>query len=404
MRESFVPRTLILGLVALIPVACGGSGATATASAGATSGIGIPPAFEGVGSADAISPTEVVVSWPKAIGGSNSASNQMRYRIYRGIGPSGPTTVLQPTALVHSTGPGELNWVDNDNGAGLPPYTTIYYRVEAIDSDGDVARNALVTTARTPSLYQPGSADYFTDVEPLWSTPEPNNPTVTCVSCHDGVNPAGGRLDLSTPEGVLAGIGTPSAPDSFIIAYDGDGTWNEFTFRFVQHPVEHGAYFAAPAAIMAFQTPLSSWVLEGALTVPDSTPPVFRFDDIANAGKYHARFIDYQTAEVTWFHADDPESLPATGSTLGQLEYHVYAGSSSETIDWDNPVVDVFSTEKTPSNDTMTATFPWTGNQVTIVVRAFDASGRAVDPNDPLQAPLRRRNMSVNEREIHIQR
>ncbi len=396
------PRTLALIALALLPVSCGSGGGSGSASAGATgSGNGVLPTFPGIGTADAISPTEVLVSWPDAIGGSQNASQNMKYRVFRAFDAA---SVQLAAALVHETGAGITTYVDS----GLPPFTTVFYRVEALDTQGNVASNTVVSAARTPSVFLPGTIDYDTQVLPLWSAADPAGQT--CIGCHDGVSGNGGRLNLSTALDLLIGVGTQQDPDSFVIAYDGAGTWNEFVARFVQRPFEHSGFFTDPAPVLAIEAPLAAWVDEGALSAPDAVPPVFEFDNIVNAGKYHARFVDFTTAEVTWFHASDPESLPFTGNTTGQLEYHIYAGVDSASIDWENPVAVVMSPERTPLNDTITTTFPWTENRLAIVVRALDSSGRSVvlpDPGDPdylTQLALRWRNMSVNEREIRLAR
>ncbi len=403
MSEKTVPRTLaLIALIAVLPLSCGGSGGSSSTTSGATGGGGgILPTFPGIGAADAISPTEVLVAWPDAVGGSASSSRTMIYRVYRAFDQA---SALLPTSLIHETLAGVTSHVDS----GLPPFSTVYYRVEAVDSQGNVATNELVTSARTPSTYAPGTVDYTNDVLPLWSA---SNPTgQTCIGCHDGVSGNGGRLDLSTADGLLAGIGTTQNPNSFVVAYDGEATWNEFVARFVQKPLEHGAYFTSPGEVLLIEEPLAAWVDEGALSVPDATPPIFEFDNIENAGKYYGRFIDYQTAEVTFFHASDPESLPFTGNTAGQLEYHVYAGEDTASIDWETPLATVMSPEKSVGNDTITTTFPWTGDRAIVIIRALDASGRSVelpDPGDPGYRDalmLRWRNMSLNEREIGLSR
>lgn len=393
-------RLLALALAAFLPLGCGGTSASRTTT-GPASGGGVLPTFSGVGSASALSPTEILVSWPDAIGGASNSSATMKYRVYRALDA---LSVQLSSALVHETKAGVTTFVDT----GLPPFSTLYYRVEALDARGNLATSVRVTAARTPSVFAPGTIDYNTEVRPLWDTADPGGQT--CIGCHDGVNPLGGRFDLSSPEGVLAGVGTLQNPDSFVVPYDGDATWNEFVYRFVGRPVEHGGYFTTPGAIVAMRDPLSGWVYEGALTAPDATPPIFQFDAIENAGKYHGRFVDHQTAEVTFFHAADPESLPLSGLTKGQLEYHVYAGEDSASIDWENPVATVFSPERTPQDDTITVVFPWTASHLCMVVRAMDASGRSVvlpplnDPGYRAALALRWRNMAVNEREILLAR
>ena len=390
-------------LVAILP-ACGSSGSSSTSTAGAGSGVGGGGGasgliFPGVGSADAISPTGVVVSWPAATNQSGGGSAFVRYEVYRAFSANAVFNG-QP---IKTTGSGVTSFADNN----VPPFTTVFYGVFAIDSAGNISKNGLVTSARTPSEYAAGSSTYASDIEPLWSSTTPS-----CLSCHDG-GAAGGRLDLSSFDGVMAGVGTLANPDTFVVAYDGEGTWNEFLFRLTQNPAPHVTYFSNPGDILAFQMPMMAWADEGALEFPDETPPVFEFSKIQNAGKYGGEFLPAQFPKVRlfWFHADDPESLPPSGSTLGQLEYHVYAGRDSASIDWQNPVAVVMSPEKlAPPNDLIEVQFDWPDNAIVAVIRALDASGRSVvvpppgDPNYLEQLKLRYRNMSVNEREITLTR
>jgi len=404
MSTSPLRAALLLGLAALLVPACGTSGGGTAGTGGAT---GQGPVFPGVGNADAISPTEILVFWSDAFSSTGGNSASMVYKVFRA---TDPVAVLLETQPIHTTAPGVTAYLDT----GLQPFTTYYYRVVAMDSAGRESLVERVVSARTPSLYDgPGvsNINYAVDVAPFWGnmvSPQGNS----CLSCHDG-SPAGGRLDLSTYEGVLAGVGTLAEPDSFVIPFDPDGTWGEFILRFDSNPVEHLEFVPVIGQLATLEPVLRAWVQEGALQFPDRTPPAFEFDDIQNAGKYYAEWKDFQTVRVTWFHASDLESLPPSGSTLNQIEYHVYAGEDSASIDWEHPVAVVMSPEKLPGNDTISAEFTWLGSRVTIVVRALDAAGRSVaippgaDPADPAFRDLfklRWRNMSVNEREIGLRR
>lgn len=402
-----------LGLLALLPVACGSSGSGAGAAAGAASaGVGIGTSdilFPGVTSADAINPSEVTVTWPNAvIAQTTGGSATMRYRIYRALDAE---TVLLDSSLVATTEPGVTSFVD----VGLPDNTTLYYRVVALDTDERFSLSTSVANARTPAEYGPGTIDYTTAILPLWSTEMPGNPGTTCLTCH--TTPGAGRLDLSTLEGALAGLGTLANPDSFIIPYLGEESWAEFLARMTAFPnfFQHVNYLTAPEGLAAMEEPLQAWISEGALATPDGLPPIFEFGNEALAGTYFGRFLDFDTVEVTFPHASDPESLPANGSVAGQLEYAVYAGTTSETINWDKPVALIIVDQIQAMNDTVSGTFDWTeSDSLVAIIRPLDASGRSVafdletyDPEtasaEELEAFRQRfRNQSVNEREMVI--
>ncbi len=405
-----LPAPLLLAGAALLAAACNnGSPGGAAAAAGAQAGSGLPPLFAGIGTADAISPTEVVVSWSPAVNGNGSGgAENMRYLIYHNTSLEG---LQRNQFLVHETAPGATSFVHTD----LKPFETHYYKVVAVDPSGQKSLSDAIASARTPSTYG-SSGLVYSEIEFLWQT-ESSVPGQNCLSCHDygcdqnDLDTIPGNLDLSCFEGVMAGVGTTDMPDTFVIPSDGEATWNEFVTRFTAHLVEHADYIAVAENVLAMEPFLTDWADGGALLEPDLSPPVFEFDNIENAGKYYGEWVDFDTASVTFFHASDPESLPPDGNTEGQLEYLVFAGPDSVSIDWLNPVASIFSTNKQiPGNETMTVEFPWTGDRVSIVVRALDSSGRGVDlppPDDPnyLQAlEARWRNMSVNEREIQLVR
>ncbi len=399
MFQTTSKTVLALGLAALLP-ACLGVSADTT-SAGANSGNNVGPGFDGVDSASAISNTKALISWPDAVGATQSSSASMKYRVYRSLELDLAGELLGGGVFIGETPPGVTSLVDTD----LNAFQTAYYRVEAVDTEGRVTSNNKVTSARTPSEFAAGVASYTNDVAPLWLTEDVLANGTNCLTCHS----TGDDLDLSTYQGLMIGTGTQQDPDSFIVPYDGDATWAEFIFRFVNQPLVHGNYYGVAGSIQAMRQPLSDWVAEGAIEIDDETPPVFEFSLIQNAGKYFGDWVDHDTIEVTFFHASDPESTPLSGDTTGQLEYHVYAGKTSGTIDWLNPIATT-SSNNAQVNSTMSVQFDWTEDRAVIVVRALDASGRAVivpDPSDPgyLEAlALRWRNMSLNEEEIKLKR
>ncbi|HEX9794154.1 MAG TPA: hypothetical protein VGC54_09255 [Planctomycetota bacterium] len=324
----------------------------------------------------------------------------MIYQIYRGADAA---TALLESSLVGRTPPGVTAFVDT----GLPSFTTLYYRVAAIDPAGGRTNSALIATARTPSKYMGGSQAYQADIAAFWSTPDTLGNT--CLTCH--IPNGTGPLDLSTYESLMIGVGTPAAPDTFIKPYRPDDTWNLFLSRFLAWPLAHQDYVNNTNLLAAIEGPLRAWVAEAALPGLDSLPPVFRFDAIENAGGYRGRYLDHQTVEITWFHALDPESLPPSGDTTNQLEYYLFAGPSSAEIDWLNPVAGpILSPMNTGPGATISTTFTTTQNRLHVVVRAVDASGRSQtvrpigDPNHLADLALRMRNMSANEREIIVTR
>ena len=388
-----------LALLVALPGCLGDSSASSSASGSAGSTGGFGAQFDGVKSASAISPNSAIVIWNQATAATSAGGAAVRYNVYRSFALDAAGALENGGQLIQVTDPAITSFVDTD----LTPFTTVYYRVTAFDPEGMTIDSSRVTSARTPSTFMAGVSSYSTDILPLWSTADTTGKT--CMTCHD----SGATLDLSTYEGVMAGVGTLANPDTFVVPYDGDATWNEFVFRFASNFLDHGGYIGNSQVIAAMRQPLSDWVYEGALEDPDTDPPIFAFDNVANAGLFNARFVDYQTAEVTFFHAIDPESTPASGDTTGQLEYHVYAGETSAAIDWLSPVAVVMSNDSR-LNPTMTASFPWTGHSLVATVRALDSSGRSVvlpDVNDPTymdQLALRWRNMSLNETEVSISR
>ncbi len=402
-----------LSLLALLPVACGSSGTSTAGNAGAGAigaGAGTTDIlFSGITAADAINPHEVTVAWPDAvIQPSLGGASTMRYRIYRALDAG---TVQQESSLIATTAPGVTSFVDT----GLPDNTTLFYRVVAVDTDERFSLTDSIASARTPSEYGPGSIDYATDILPLWSTPMPGDAATTCLTCHTA--PGAGHLDLSTLDGILIGVGTVNNPDSFVIPYQGSASWAEFLGRMSMVPTlfSHLPYFTEPTGLAAMETPLRSWISEGALATPDSQPPVFEFADEQLAGLYFGEFTAFDTVKVTFPHANDPESLPFNGSVAGQLEYAVYAGVDSASINWDKPVALATVDANAANRSTVNTSFTWTASDsLVVVVRPLDASGRSIPFDlatyDPATATpeelenyrLRMRNQSSNEREMVI--
>lgn len=411
----FTLSTFLFAGLVLLPAACGPGGSKTTfVLGGAAADAGQPSLdvrFLGISTADAINPNEITLAWDGAtLVSTGSGAAQMRYHIYRGLTPE---LAQLESSHIATTAPGVVSYVDS----GLPDDTTLFYRVVAMDVDERTSITTEVANAHTPPTYGPGSIDYTSDILPLWDLPMPGDEATTCLTCH--TTPGAGRQDLSTLEGVLAGVGTLVAPDSFVIPYQGEASWSEFISRMAMWPnfFDHAPYFAEGDGLASMQAPLMAWISEGALAEPDSTPPIFEFGDAGIAGRYFGEFIAHDQVQVTFPHASDPESLPFSGSLAGQIEYAIFAGPDSNRIDWSKPIVIGTVSLADQDEPTGSVTFEWTeSDSVTVVVRPMDASGRSIDFDfdafDPATASagelltyrLRMRNMAANEREIVISR
>jgi hypothetical protein len=366
--------TLVLTLAAVV-AACS-ENSNDSASGG---GSGTPPdagqptpdiQFPGISLADALGPTEVFLSWPDAVLLPNLVGAQaMRYRIFRGATQQ---EAADATDAVYETGPGVTAWVDT----GLDPFTTYYYRVVAVDTNERTSLSARVTNARTVSVFGGGDFDYDTQLLPLFSSPSPTNPATSCLTCH--TTPGPGSLDLSSREGAYIGVGTSQAPDSFVIAFDGDATWMTAHLPWFSDPVGSG--------LAAMEAPLREWSEGGGSLAPDITPPVFALGGVNQAGNYFGEFIDFDTIRITFPHADDPETLPPNGNRAGQIEYAIYGGVRTNDIDWDTPLALAFVSQAAQADPVVTAEFDWAlGGIATIVVRPIDSAGRGVTLDYPPQ-------------------
>ena len=448
---SFNLKNCVFGLVAVLPltVSCGPSLAdsnnTGGTGGGATGGnfsrqtdysVNLNINFAGITDASAISSNEVLISWGDAMFLDEPASAAgMRYVVFRGLTHQAP---LRDVGQIAITDQGALTFTDDFSDlleTDARDNTTWYYSIVAIDPDERISNNVQVAIARTPSAYAPGTMSFYDDVLPLFTDiKNPTDANQDCLSCHSTGNASGG-MDLSTLEGILAGVGTPSNPDSFIIPFLGDDSFNEFRARFTAGNISdqgsavfnHLPYIiqsdgGTPEAgdgVEDLATPIRNWAFEGALPTPDATPPVFEFANVNNAGLYYGKFIDFDTVRLYVPHASDPESIPVNGSLAGQIDYVVYAGATSNTIDWDHPIVIKTLTINEAGGFHVSIDFDWVdeageliSNDLVAVVRPMDAAGRSVDidvlnydDNDVDQLKLfreRMRNMSPQEREMLI--
>jgi len=272
----------------------------------------------------------------------------------------------------------------------VPPNATHFFKVVASDSRGNSLESVNVVSAHTPALYTSGEIDYAAHVAELaWNIQESGGGTNTCLTCHDGSNFPTNRLDLSSYDGLMNGVGDVNNPDSFIVAGDGDATWGLFTFRFMD-PLNEMHHLPFTGSAFLLEAVLKPWADEGALELPDSSAP--RFDKSpGNSTAYTATpNWEAETVDIQFYHALDPESVRYGSSpTLDdQLEYRIYGGVDKNSIDWLVPLAtlvfpggadgiegnadDIFF----PFTDfSYTTVISWTESAGTFIVRAVDFVG-----------------------------
>jgi hypothetical protein len=384
-----------IGLLALLALpACGTTDQNAGESGGGTNGDSGGSGdstlfFLGPTDATPLSPELVAVAWLTATNSLEDSPETMSYILYRGdtenfeIGQASAndTHTLQggPTG-----NPSLVVSVDFN--------ATHFFKVVAQDSRGNSSESIRVVSAHTPDEYTSGELVYATDVAAMaWSVVE-NGGTNTCLTCHDGIDPPTNRLDLSTYTGLMNGIGDATAPDTFVVAGDGEATWGNFTARLsdIGLLTDHAPFLDSAPLLKLLLQP---WADEGALEEPDTAPPFFDYV-VGTEGLYTATpNWAAETVDIQFFHASDPESvLYGTSPTLNdQLEYRIYGGVDRNSIDWLTPLATlIFPTngEFLLTDDSFEITLSWTENTGVFVVRAVDFIG----------------NETVHDRELTIQR
>ncbi len=405
-RESMMARffqiTLSAVLVGLISVGCGGDDGGAGFASGAFGSSSGPPdssgmIFDGVGAADALSDTEIAISWPSATNVEGTPAALMIYHVFRYLPLPGesfdsvppPSEVTPGWNLISGNGtpPGVTSFIDTGLFGGI----SSFFWVRAEDPQGRKSLSLVVAGGHTPEI---GAAD-----TQVYSGGNPGDPHFefstmmddagrTCLTCHT-VTPGLGSLDLNTWEGVMIGTGTASNPDSFVIPYQADMTWSNFLSGLTSNPAHHLLFLSQAADILAWETnTIGPWVEDGALNVVDLDPPVFEFDNIDNAGQYFAEFTAFDEVTVTWFQASDPESSPYGNggqTAAGQLGYFLHYGPNSNSIDWDNPL-GPFAWDGVGLQSAIISDY--TESDIVIVIRAADKTD----------------NWTTNEREIRLSR
>ena len=395
------PSPFAIGLLALLTLpACGETDVNLGGSGGngGDSGDSGESLLSFLGPTDAIpiTPELVVVTWLTATNSLEDLPETMSYVLYRG------------DTKDFEIGQASANDTHNVQGgpSGNPsfplsvsPNATHFFKVVASDSRGNSLESVNVVSAHTPSSFTAGEINYATDVATLAWTIVENGGANTCLTCHDGSNFPTNRLDLSSYDGLMNGIGDVTSPDSFVVAGDGDATWGLFGIRFSSPAVttEHAPFFGSGPLLKVLLKP---WADEGALEFPDTSPPEFN-DEVGNSTLYTATpNWEAETVDIQFFHASDPESVRYGSSpTLDdQLEYRVHGGVDSNSIDWLVPLATLVFPSVDPisgadilfplTDDSYTTVVNWAENTGTFIVRAVDFIG----------------NETVHARELTIQR
>ncbi|MCX8229398.1 MAG: hypothetical protein OTJ44_05525 [Planctomycetota bacterium] len=336
--------------------------------------------FQGPVDAYPLTATTALVSWLIATNTAGDSADSMTYTLYRGDTEDFDTSLT----------PSHDIWTISGTVTGNPSKAVAvnaaqhhFFKVKAADShDNTVLSNRVVSTF-PPEEPVTGSILYENNVEFLWAVTD--NLGNTCMTCHDGSR-GSGTLDLSSYIGVMNGLGDAITPDSFTVPGDGGATWALFALGFTSNFIEHFS-FADHAPL--FQITLSDWAEEGCLEYPEEVAPIFQFGQVGNGSHYYAE-PDWNAETVTlhFFHAEDSESTPYGSPTFDHLEYVVYGGEDSNSIDWVTPLATVARNTSFPTMDNeFSVTLPWTLPKGSFVIRAKDYVG----------------NETINEKELTVQ-
>ena len=121
---------------------------------------------------------------------------------------------------------------------------------------------------------------------------------------------------------------------------------------------------------------LIPWIDEGATETPDTTPPTFDPAELANPDLHSVEILDSDSVRVAFPHAMDPESMPYVANMPGDhLEYRIYGGMDSNSIDWDNPLRVINRLYFPLWKDSFEANVDWVHDYGVFVVRAVDLIG-----------------------------
>jgi len=355
-----------------------GGGASGGGGNGGGSGGGttLELSFAGPIEAAPVAAVDALVTWPAASNNVGDPSSAMRYSVYRAtdIDFSDEVQLLDQSS--------ELSLLD----VGLVDDVTYYYRVVAHDPSGLTVEDTEPVSTHIPLIPGP-PIDYNSIVAPVWSTVPGRDGMTVCTDCHfDNGQANYGTLSLQSWERLLIGVGTPEKPDSLITEGEPRETGGDFIEAFYADNSALAAHRMWEFKREFFMPEVADWVRQGAMEFPDLARPAFDFDSLQNQSRYSVADNGDGSLFVTFPHAQDPESEPYRGTTNDHLEYRIFAGETSNTIDWRNPVavVERYNFPKLDESYSVRVDWPWdTG---VFVVRAWDYTG----------------NVTLNERELEF--
>lgn len=359
-----------------------GSGSAGGGASGGGSGGGggsqVVLSFAGPSSAAPIADNDVLITWPSASNSEGDPPSSMRYSLFRA------TDMDFSDEVQIADRSSALSLID----AGLTDDVTYYYRAIAYGPTGLAVEDTEPVSTHIP-LIPRTPVDYNTVVAPVWSTVPGRDGVTVCTDCHfDGGQPNYGTLSLESWERLVIGVGTPEKPDSVLV----EGEPRESGNAFIE------AFYADNSALPAhqmwefkrefFMPEVAYWVSEGGMEFPDLARPAFDFDSLQNQSRYAVTDNGDGSLNVTFPHANDPESEPYRGTVNDHLEYRIFAGETSNTIDWRNPVDTVARYNFPKTDQTFSVRLDWPWETGVFVVRAWDYAG----------------NVTLNERELHFVR
>lgn len=326
--------------------ACGNSPSGSNNSGGG----GTPPTIDFAGPTDAApaSYTSIAVQWNAAVV-TNPLPGIIYYDVYRAESAGMASEILAATIS-----DGALSMVDS----GLADDTTYFYRVLA-RTDEVASDNADVVSANLPATV-PTGMEYATTVEPLWSRLDDTG-TYTCLTCHDS-NASIAKMDLTSWEGLVIGIGTAAKPKSFVIPTFGKQSLLNALTRIQDHSLSLAYHKLWRSQAAAFQAGLMPWIDEGATEFPDTTAPEFNPVDLADASLHFLTQNGANKVTLNFPHASDPESEPFLNLAADHLEYHVFVGLDSNSIDWGTPAAKVKRLYFKNENATFAVNVNWAHN------------------------------------------
>jgi len=93
---------------------------------------------------------------------------------------------------------------------------------------------------------------------------------------------------------------------------------------------------------------------------------------LADPDKYTVEGTTGIRVAVRFPHASDPESMPYGPQSFDHLRYSIFAGETSNTIDWSSQFRGVPRNSFPTSDDSYILLFDWAPNTGVFVVRASD--------------------------------